>query len=90
MFASVAWMEIAGSLLGEVVQNAVFAATVSWMPNFVFMIDAVVFLLAALLTMCAISCIDFTNFACTQLFNGHYLHSLLGRCQIKLHGPWCT
>jgi len=50
MFASVAWMEIAGSLLGEVMQNAVFAATVGWMMNFVFMLDASIYLFTALLT----------------------------------------
>jgi len=60
MFASVAWMEIAGSLLGEVVQNAVFAATVSWMSNFVFMINGGVYLLAALLTMYVSSRMDFS------------------------------
>ena len=60
MFASVAWMEIAGSLLGEVVQNAVFAATVSWMSNFVFMINGGVYLLAALLTMYVGSRMDFS------------------------------
>jgi len=64
MFASVAWMEIAGSLLGEVVQNAMFAATVSWMPNFVFMIGGSVYLLAALLTAYVISCIDFGYYLC--------------------------
>jgi len=51
MFASVAWMELAGSLLGGVMQNAVFAATVSWMMNFVFMLDAAMYLVAAVLTM---------------------------------------
>ena len=56
MFASVAWIEVVGSLLGDVMQNAVFAATVGWMTNFVFMVDAGFYLLAALLTTYVISC----------------------------------
>jgi len=63
MFASVAWMEMAGALLGGVMQNAVFTATVSWMKNFVFMLDAVIYLLAALLSVCVILSAEF----CMQL-----------------------
>jgi len=51
MFASVAWVEIAGSMLGGVMQNAVFAATAGWMVNFVFMVNASMYLLIALITM---------------------------------------
>jgi len=51
MFASVTWIEMAGALLGGVMQNAVFAATVGWMKNFVFLLDAVIYLLVALLSM---------------------------------------
>jgi len=63
MFASVAWMEVAGALLGGVMQNAVFAATVGWMKSFVFMVDAVIYLLVALLSMYVI----LSNTFCTQL-----------------------
>jgi len=59
MFASVAWVEIAGSMLGGVMQNAVFAATAGWMVNFVFMVNASQYLLIALITMYVISCTDF-------------------------------
>jgi len=58
MFASVAWIELAGSLIGDVIQNAVFAATVSWMKNFVFFINAGGYFLATLLTVYAILCAD--------------------------------
>ena len=51
MFASLAWMEMAGALLGGVMQNAIFAATVGWMSNFVFLLDAAIYLLVALLSM---------------------------------------
>ena len=60
MFASVAWIEITCSLIGGVIQNAVFGATVSWMKNFVFIVNAGVYLLAALLTAYAISVQIFT------------------------------
>ena len=56
-------MEMAGALLGGVMQNAVFTATVSWMKNFVFMLDAVIYLLAALLSVCVILSAEF----CMQL-----------------------
>jgi len=51
MFASMAWMEMAGALLGRVMQNAVFAATVNRVKSFVFMLNTVIYLLAALLSM---------------------------------------
>lgn len=54
MFASLAWIEVAGALLGDVTQNAIFSATVSWMKNLVFVVNASAYLLAALLTMYAI------------------------------------
>ena len=42
---------MAGYLLGNVTENAVFAATVSWMKNFVFITNAGCNFLTALLTM---------------------------------------
>jgi len=51
MFASLAWIQIVGALIGNVTQNAVFSATVGWMQSFVFMVNASTYFLAALLTM---------------------------------------
>ena len=49
MFASVAWMELAGSLVGEVMQNGVLAATVGWLNNFVFILGAGIYFLTAVI-----------------------------------------
>jgi len=51
MFASMAWMEIAGSLLGAVIEDAIFAATFNWMKNLVFMLNAGMYFLTTLLTV---------------------------------------
>lgn len=67
MLASVAWMEMAGALLGEVTQNAVFTATVGWRKNFVFMLDAVFYLLIALLYMCFIGCLRYRKLRATAV-----------------------
>ena len=50
MFASLAWMEVAGALVGNVIQNAVFTATVGRIDNFVFIVNAGAYLLTALIT----------------------------------------
>lgn len=71
MFASMAWMEMAGALLGGVMQNAVFAATVGWMKNFVFMLDAVIYLLVALLSMSFIGWLRYKNLHAATISQVH-------------------
>ena len=51
MFASIAWMEIVGILLGGIAQNSVFGATTAWMKNFVFLVDAGFYALLLALVM---------------------------------------
>jgi len=73
MFASVAWMEIAGTLVGAVAQNAVFAATVSWMPSFVFILGAAIYVFTAAITM-YVCCF----YRIVYIISGFYkLHGLL-------------
>jgi hypothetical protein len=51
MFASIAWFQAVGVLIGNVVQNAIMAATTEIMDGLVFYVDAGAYVFSAALVM---------------------------------------
>jgi len=51
MFAAIAWFQTLGILVGGVIQNAVMAATASFMEGLVFYLDAGLCFLTMILFM---------------------------------------
>lgn len=46
-FAVFAWIQMISSIVGGVTQNAIFSATANWMINFVFVVDAIIYAVTA-------------------------------------------
>lgn len=49
MFAGIAWFQTVGILIGNVIQNAIMAATAASMDGLVFFVDAGAYALTAVL-----------------------------------------